>query len=180
MEITITGRHVELTKALKDYAKKRLKKIEDYFDFKDNGVLHVIITVEKYRHKAEANLNSKQHKFSAKVETKDMYSSIDEVEAKLLAQIKKLKDKYNKPEKGRSKMNVLATLTDVKSLSGEQYNEVIEEELQALKPMNTEEAMEEVEIMEDKILLFFNVDFNKVCLIRKRKDKKFGMTISKY
>jgi len=181
VKFSITGRHVSLTKAIKTYAQKRFEKTDNYFDFKESGELHVIIEVQKYRHIAEANLHSKKHEFTAKVETKDMYSSIDMLEAKLLAQIKKHKDRLVRGEKSKNrKYNLLANISSMSSMKGEKYNEVVEEELQALKPMNTEEAMEEAEISEEMMMIFYNIDFNKVCLIRKRKDGKYGMTISKY
>jgi putative sigma-54 modulation protein len=182
MEFYITGRHVDLTDGIKDYANKRLKKIENYFDFKENGELHVIITVEKYRHIAEANLMSKWHKFSAKVETKDMYSSIDMLEDKLMSQIKKTKDKLIKAEKGKNKKSdvVFESLSSISDYKGEKHSEIVEEDMEASKPMNTEEAMAEIEISKEKILMFYNVDFNKICLIRKRRDNKYGLTISKY
>jgi putative sigma-54 modulation protein len=182
LEINITGRHVTLTKAIKQYAVKKLKKIEDYFDFKEHGELHIILEVQKYRQLAEANLTSKGHKFSAKVETKDLYSSIDMIEDKLLSQIKKLKDKMERGEKKKDKrINILANIGTVTSVKGEKYNEIVEEEdIQAIKPMNTEEAMEELSIAKEQIMMFFNADFNKVCLLRKRKDGKYGLTISKY
>jgi putative sigma-54 modulation protein len=182
VKFTITGRHVALTKAIKIYAQKRFEKIDGYFDFKESGELHIIIEVQKYRHIAEANLHSKKHEFSAKIETKDMYSSIDMIETKLMAQIKKHKDRLVKGEKSKNKRyNLLANISSASTtMKGEKYNEVIEEDLQALKPMNTEEAMEEAEISNEKAMIFFNIDFNKVCFIRKRKDGKYGMTISKY
>ena len=181
MKFSITGRHVSLTKAIKEYAKKRFKKVEDYFDFKQKGELFITIDVQKYRHFAEANLKSQYHNFTAKVETKDMYSSIDMLEAKLVGQIKKFKDKIVKGEKSRNRrINMLANINYASTMKGEKYNEIIEEELQALKPMNTEEAIEEVEMNRDKLMMFYNIDFNKVCLLRKRKDGKYGMTISKY
>ncbi|HDQ25645.1 MAG TPA: ribosome-associated translation inhibitor RaiA [bacterium] len=181
MQFSITGRHVDLTKAIKNYAEKKFRKIEDYFDFKDTGQMHIIIEVQKYRHIAEAVLLSKRHKFTAKVESKDMYSSIDMIETKLLGQIKKHKDKIVKGEKAKSRRyNILANITSASSMKGEKYSEIIEEELHALKPMNTEEATEELELSQEKIMLFHNVDFNKLCLIRKRKDGKYGMTISKF
>ncbi|MEI7542615.1 MAG: ribosome-associated translation inhibitor RaiA [bacterium] len=182
MEITITGRHVALTKAIKQYADKKFKKIEEYFDFKEHGQLHVIVEVQKYRHMAEANLSSKGHKFSAKVETKDLYSSIDMIEDKLLSQIKKLKSKFDKKDKKQTnRINILANMGTITNTKGEDFNEIVEEEeLQAIKPMNTEEAVEELEIAREPIMMFFNVDFNKVCLLRKRKDGKYGLTISKY
>ena len=182
MKFTITGRHVTLTKSIKSYAQKRFEKIDGYFDFKESGELHIIIEVQKYRHIAEANLHSKKHEFSAKVETKDMYSSIDMIETKLMAQIKKYKDRLVKGEKSKNKrFNLLANITSVStSMKGEKYNEIVEEDLQAVKPMNTEEAMEEAEMSSEKAMIFYNIDFNKVCFIRKRKDGKYGMTISKY
>ena len=98
------------------------------------------------------------------------------------SQIKKLKDKLDRSEKKKDKrINILANMGTVTSVKGEKYNEIVEEEdIQALKPMNTEEAMEELSIAREQIMMFFNVDFNKVCLLRKRKDGKYGLTISKY
>jgi len=181
VKFSITGRHVSLTKAIKTYAQKKFDKIDSYFDFRESGELHVIIEVQKYRHIAEANLHSKKHEFTAKVETKDMYSSIDMLETKLIAQIKKHKDRLVRGEKAKNrKYNLLANISSMSSMKGEKYNEVVEEDLQALKPMNTEEAMEEAELSQEKTMIFYNIDFNKVCLIRKRKDGKYGMTISKY
>lgn len=182
MKIIITGRHIDLTKAIKNYVAKKFSKLEGYFDFKENGELHIIIEVQKYRHIAEAILYSKAHKYTAKVETKDMYSSFDGLEEKLLKQIKKHKEKTAKHDKGggSKRINMLANISSVSTMKGEKYNEIIEEELQALKPMNTEEAIEELEISNDGFMLFFNADFNKVCFLRKRKDGKYGLTISKY
>jgi putative sigma-54 modulation protein len=190
LEINITARHVTLTKAIKQYAEKKFMKLEDYFDFKEHGELHIIIEVQKYRHMAEAVLTSKWHKFSARVESKDMYSSLDLIEDKLLSQIKKQKGKINKGEKkldrsekklsGKS-MNILANLGNTTNVKGENYNEIVEEEdIQAAKPMNTEEAVEELAISKDAAMMFYNADFNKVCLLRKRQDGKYGLTISKY
>ena len=50
----------------------------------------------------------------------------------------------------------------------------------ALALRETEEAIEELEMTKEKLLMFYDVDFKKTCLIRKRKDNKFGLTISKY
>jgi putative sigma-54 modulation protein len=181
VQIFITGRHITLTNAIKSYANKKFEKLNDYFDFKESGELHITIDVQKYRHIAEGILRSKQHEFTAKVETKDMYSSIDMLEAKLLVQVKKQKERIVKGEKVKNKrLNLLANISTIQSMKGEKYNEIIEEDIQALKPMNTEEAIDELETTDDKIMLFYNVDFNKVCLLRKRKDGKFGLTISKF
>jgi len=181
VQIFITGRHITLTSAIKNYAQKKFEKLNDYFDFKQSGELHITIEVQKYRHIAEGVLHSKQHEFTAKVETKDMYSSIDMLEAKLLIQVKKHKERIVKGEKIKNKrLNLLANITNIKTMKGEKYNEIIEEDLQALKPMNTEEAIEELETSDEKIMLFYNIDFNKVSLLRKRKDGKFGLTISKF
>jgi hypothetical protein len=99
-----------------------------------------------------------------------------------VSQIKKLKDKFDKGEKKQTKrINILANMGTISNVKGEKFNEIVEEEeVQAIKPMNTEEAVEELSIAKESMMMFFNSDFNKVCLLRKRKDGKFGLTISKY
>ncbi len=178
MEFSITGRHVEITQAIKNYAEKKLGKLENYFDFKENGEIHIIVTVEKYRHTAEGTIRSKRHEFSAKVESKDMYSSLDLLEDKLISQVKKQKEKVKKEGKTRARKS--ENLEKFSSINEEgEFADVVEEELWAAKPMDTQEAMNEVELMPEKAMMFYNVDFKKICLIRKRKDGKYGISISK-
>ncbi len=91
MQINLTGHHIEITPALKQYVDAKLEKLERHFDHVNN--VHVILTVEKLRHKAEANVHvSGNHLFADAVE-EDMYAAIDGLVDKLDRQVKKHKEK---------------------------------------------------------------------------------------
>lgn len=92
----ITGRHVEVTPALEAYIKNKLSKVEKTFS--KIVSIHVIVSVEKIQHTAEAEIRVPGDKNSlfASATSKDLYESIDDLEHKLLAQIKKYHDKLKK------------------------------------------------------------------------------------
>lgn len=91
MQLNITGHHVELTEALKDYTSSKLQKLERHFDHISN--VQVTLAVEKQRQVAEAILHIAGGEVHAKAEHEDMYASIDLLVDKLDRQILKHKEK---------------------------------------------------------------------------------------
>lgn len=91
MQINITGHHVELTDALRDYVNKKFKKLERHFDHVTN--VQVVLTVEKQGQKAEANMHLAGQEIFGSHITSDMYASIDGLMDKLDRQIIKHKEK---------------------------------------------------------------------------------------
>lgn len=91
MQINITGHHVELTEALTDYVHNKFEKLERHFDNITN--VQVILTVEKTRQKAEADVHLAGGELFATHEQDDMYSAIDGLVDKLDRQIIKHKEK---------------------------------------------------------------------------------------
>lgn len=91
MQISLTGHHVELTDALRSYVDSKFERLERHFDKVTN--VHVILTVEKLRQKAEAKLHvNGQDLFADSVE-EDMYAAIDTLADKLDRQLKRHKEK---------------------------------------------------------------------------------------
>jgi len=91
MQLNISGHHVELTPALKDYVNEKLSKLERHFDHISN--CQVTLGVEKVRHMAEATLHIIGGEVHAKAEEDDMYAAIDSLVDKLDRQILKHKEK---------------------------------------------------------------------------------------
>ncbi len=91
MQINLTGHHVELTQALRNYIDEKLGRIERHFD--NVTYVHVILSVEKLRHKAEATIHVAGNDLFAYAVDGDMYAAIDALYDKLDRQIKKHKDK---------------------------------------------------------------------------------------
>jgi len=105
MQINITGHHIEITDALRDYVTEKMQKLTRHFDHVTN--VHVILTVEKQGQKAEATVHASGADLFAQHQTDDMYASIDGLIDKLDRQIIKHKEKigsHNKKSGGVKNM----------------------------------------------------------------------------
>ena len=91
MQINLTGHHIEITPALRDYVNDKLERIERHFE--NVTSVHVILSVEKLRHKAEATIHVAGNDIYADAIEEDMYASIDGLVDKIDRQIKKHKEK---------------------------------------------------------------------------------------
>ena len=91
MQVSVTGRHVEVTEAMKQHVEDKIAKIKRHFDHVTN--VHVILTVEKLEQKAEATVQISGAKLFADDVQEDMYAAIDNMVDKLDRQIIKHKEK---------------------------------------------------------------------------------------
>ncbi len=94
MKMEISGHHVEVTPALKDYVTSKMKKLENHFNHITS--IHVVLDVaKKHQQKAEAevHLAGGKGKLEAHSTTEDMYASIDALVTKLDRQVIKHKEK---------------------------------------------------------------------------------------
>ncbi|EAZ97406.1 ribosome hibernation promoting factor [Marinobacter sp. ELB17] len=91
MQLNISGHHVELTEALKEYVNEKFQRLERHFDQISNT--NVTLQVEKLRQIAEATVNISGGELHAKAENEDMYAAIDALVDKLDRQILKHKEK---------------------------------------------------------------------------------------
>ena len=94
MQINITGRHVEVTTALRDYVTTKFAKLERHFDHINN--VYVILDVEKLVQKAEATLHVNGGDIFAASDHQDMYAAIDGLIDKLDRQVIKHKEKIKR------------------------------------------------------------------------------------
>lgn len=91
MQLNLTGHHVDITTSMRDYVTNKLERLERHFDHVTN--VHVILSVEKLRQKAEATIHVTGNNIFAECENEDMYAAIDALVDKLDSQIRKHKDK---------------------------------------------------------------------------------------
>ena len=105
MRVSITGRHVEITDAIKVYTEKGIEKIRAHFDRVID--VDVILGVEKHRHYAEINLRANGLQANAKGSSEDMYTSIDSALNKIERQINKHKGRIQRhqPRSAREARN---------------------------------------------------------------------------
>jgi putative sigma-54 modulation protein len=94
MAITISGHHVDLTPALKDYVNEKLSRLERHSD--QINSIHVILSVEKLTQKAEATVHLNGGEAHAESVSENMYAAIDLLTDKLDRQVIKHKEKKKK------------------------------------------------------------------------------------
>ncbi|MCR9278443.1 MAG: ribosome-associated translation inhibitor RaiA [Pseudomonadaceae bacterium] len=99
MQLSITGHHVDVTDALRNYVNAKFDKIERHYDHITNA--HVVLTVEKQVQKAEATLHVTGSEVFADSENEDLYAAIDAMSDKLDRQIIKHKEKTVERHHGR-------------------------------------------------------------------------------
>jgi putative sigma-54 modulation protein len=91
MQINLSGHHVDITPALRDYVSNKLARLERHFDHITN--VYVTLSVEKLRQTAEATIHIPGGEVYAAAESEDMYAAIDALVDKLDRQVKRHKEK---------------------------------------------------------------------------------------
>ncbi len=93
MNINITGHHIEVTPAIRDYVTGKLERVIRHFDHVTS--VHVILSVEKLQQKAEVTMHVKGKDIFADATNGDLYASIDALVDKLDRQVVKYKEKIS-------------------------------------------------------------------------------------
>jgi len=176
MDITVTGRHVAATPAIKDYAAKKVESIG--INFPHILSAHFILEVEKFRHIAELVLQCGNHiTIEAREVSEDLYASIDRVIDKVTRQLRKYKTRI---QNHRPRM-LLPRHIDEQVLTHDLEEEdgtthIVDTERFSLKPMYVDEAVLQLELVAHRqFLVFLNADSEKLSVLYKRRNGHFGL-----
>jgi len=100
MNLQLTGRHVEITPAIRDYVVSKLSRIERHFDHVIDVI--VIMTVEKLDQCIEANVHLSGKDIHVASHNGDMYAAIDDLIDKLDRQVIRYKERFQVSRRGES------------------------------------------------------------------------------
>ena len=98
MNLNITGRHVEVTPAIRDYVTSKLDRVIRHFD--NVTSVGVILSVEKLKQKAEVTLHVRGKDIFVESDDADLYAAIDSMTDKLDRQVQKYKQKIQDHHRG--------------------------------------------------------------------------------
>ncbi len=175
MEIKLNFKNFDPTEQLKQYVRDRFQKLEKYIKRSDSSVLQLNFSVEKYRQNAEAILQADDIHLSAQEETEDMYATIDSVLDKLETQLRKERDKQKDKRKGKNFKNTNVEESDFASLSSKGSARVVQTDNFEPKPVDIDEAVDQLESLDAHFLVFFNVANDRVNVIYRRKNGDYGL-----
>jgi putative sigma-54 modulation protein len=173
MQVTVIGRHIEATDALKQYATEKFGRLEKYLP---RGVQAVITlsVVKKVHHFAEAVIKSNGLLIQASEETEEMYSAIDLLVEKIERRAKKYKEKLvdHKHQSGKAETIISASAL---SHPDDRIPQIIKTKRFDLKPMLPEEAVMQMELLDKEFFIFSNAGSGHINVIYKRKDGNVGL-----
>jgi len=169
MKVNVSGKNFNVTKALKEYAEKKVGKLERFFDTEVDA--QVTLSVEKDRHIVEVTMPLNGMLLRGETETNDMYSSIDVVVDKLEKQIEKYKTKIARsikktPFKYNGKEQKVTEDNEPKVVRVKRF---------ALKPMDLEEAVMQMDLLGHDFFVFSNAETDQVNVVYKRRDGNYGL-----
>ncbi len=178
MNLTATARHFETTPELMSFADNRIRKLKRFWD--QILDVHVIMSVEKFRHIAEVKVHVGGHDFSAKEESDDMYSSIDKAARNLEKQMKKFKGKLVLNAHKHGKTPILKSETPEKVINSGSLGtvaglQVVEEVPRDVQEYTVEQAIVVLEEEGLNFLLFNGKESGKLSLVYKRPDGHYGL-----
>jgi len=177
MQVRITGRNIQLTEAMKNYVNKKIKRLEKYLE--EPISIQVILNVEKFRHIAEVNISSKTGNFYGSEESHDIYASIDMVVDKLEEQVRRRKEKMQqRPREPEFEGREPRFEEETSELRDD--SRVVEVKRFAIKPMSLDEAVLQMDISEDHFMVFLNATTNRVNVLYRRKDGRYGLIDPQY
>jgi putative sigma-54 modulation protein len=173
MKFEYTGRHIEVTPALRSHVEQHFERINHLFDG-DAMKAHIIIEVERGRHRSEIIVNWRNEVLTAATSLSDMYQSLSQTVAKIEKQALKLKNKIIDKSHRRTKVSTI-TPKGAEVKPAPPVPRIINARKYPVKPMTAEEAALMLTGDENQFLLFRNGENERLAVIYKRKDGNFGL-----
>ena len=174
MRIDITGRHVEITPALRQLIQQRLAKLDRLLN---DSVLSATVTVakEKYRHRTELVVHARgDHTLNGVGEGNAWPLSIRQAAQKVEQQASKLKSKWTERKRKSAARRVIAAMP-LEPAPPSGGRRVIRATRYPVKPMSVEDAALRVDDGDETFVVFRNADTDAISILYRRKDGNLGL-----
>lgn len=174
MKFEYTGRHIEVTPAMKSHVEEHFARLNHLFDG-DHSKAHIIIEVEQRgRHRSEIIVNWRKEVLTATTTLDDMYQSLSKTIDKIEKQANRLRKKVI--DKSHKAKRVSEVTVDTESVApAPNTPRIIATRRYAIKPMSADEAVMVLTEQENQFLVFRNAENEKISIIYKRKDGNYGL-----
>jgi len=185
MQCNITFRNLETSDSLKDYANEKVERAKKYLD--RSGEAHVVLSLERHLHHADITIHSGAFVLRGREKSEDMYASIDLAMDKIERQLRRYKEKLknhhgrNFEHHQRSALTHLKVRHDVVAVSEPEkgLNDVAPRIVRSneflIRPMSVDDAVMQMDLMNNDFLVFTNADSREMNVIYRRKDGHYGL-----
>ena len=170
MRINTTLRGVRLDDRTSELLTKKINKLDKYFG--DEADAKLTLTQEKGRQKLEITIPYKGFTLRAERAGDDLTYAIDEVIEALERQIRKYRTRLEKRAKSAGVDNLVMDMADD---SEDELPKVVRTKRFSIKPMDVEEAIMQMELVEHNFFVFTNADTNQINILYRRGDGNLGL-----
>ncbi len=175
MKFEYTGRHVEVTPAIRKHVEDHFRKLDHIFNNNTAVSTHVIIEVEKNRQIGELIVHWRDHTLTAKDINVDMYMALTRAITRIEKQALKLKKKIIDRKQGAKRTAAVAPHPDGQVEATPRPPRIVAARRYSVKPMTAEEAALRLSTEADQFLVFRDADTHRVGVLYKRKDGNYGL-----
>lgn len=192
-QVTVTGRHVNVTEAMKAYAVDKIMKLERF----SPRLIDVIVTmdIQRINHSVDISLRWNSMKIKSHATTTDMYISIDQAVDKIQNQIRRYKRRIQEHHtKGLKSVDMKVNVFEPSHTDDltEINDEIVESNQQSLiekykphklvaydaiplKRLTLDECIMKMELSGDAFLIYISEEDRKLKVMYRRKDGNFGV-----
>jgi len=174
MAMTVRGKNIEITPALRDYVEKRVGKVTRYFEVL--GDITVLLKVEKGRHIVEVTVPLDPRNgmiLRGEEATLDMYSSIDLVTDKLEKQIERYKNKLDRSF--RKSIRTEEVPLPAGAAGETEEFKVVKTKRFEVRPMDVEEAILQMNLLNHDFYVYRDAVAETVNVVYRRKDGSYAV-----
>ena len=178
MQLTITGKNLEITDSLRKYVEKKIGRLDRYLPNIQDA--RVELEVENTRAAkdsqiAQVTLRTKKGLIRAEEASADMFASIDAVFDKMQRQVDRFKGKrWSKRAGGETAAQAPATTAEEEE-AAEEPPAISRVKRFAMTPMDEEEAIQQMELLGHDFYVFFNVNQGQINVLYRRRTGEYGL-----
>jgi len=177
MQLSITGKNLEITESLREYVEKKISRLDRYLPNIIDA--RVELSVEntraaKDRQIAQVTLRTKQAILRAEEASADMFASIDTVLEKLQRQVNRFKGK-RWAKRGGGEQTEFEGIPITEEETPEEQPRISRVKRFAMTPMDEEEAVDQMELLGHDFYVFYNVNQSEINVIYRRRSGDYGL-----
>ncbi|MBK7894650.1 MAG: ribosome-associated translation inhibitor RaiA [Anaerolineaceae bacterium] len=182
MELSVNGRNMEVTTRLRNYVEKKTVKLDRYMP--NLAEIHVDLSETNARNAVErqvAQITIRDNRgtiLRAEERSNDMFASVDAVVDKLYRQISRYRGKRQRKWRGGNggeELVIGEPLPMEEELAESDEPTIVRTKRFTMRPMTTEEAVDQLELLGHDFFVFFSADEQAVNVLYRRRDNNFGL-----
>ena len=172
MKLNIRGEKTKITASMKSYAEEKLQKLDKYLENSNDVTANVLFKVYGPKQIIEVTIPLKNYTLRVEEEGDDFYSVVDTSIDKLERQIRKNKTRITSKRKIDKEDFILDFEPEDEE---ENKNKIVKRKTVELKPMDEEEAILQMELINHDFYMIKNIDTDKIAVVYKRKHNDYGL-----